>query len=170
MIMDTTIEQCADLLTTWLSKESSPDNAKNIAKNIGYNDSPLFGAKKRKTRLIGELTMLNTALVIVAINQVFNENNAKKIIDKFLIISNKSIFSVMEKQYPDFRNTYEKRMAQYFKMIHQENPGVGVSFAFLSNLDLDPLKSINAQLYLSKKFGNSLTQTIDVLSRMNINE
>lgn len=166
--MEINRKQCADLLTTWLGKECAPENAKILAKNIGYKDSPFFGAKKKKTKLIGELVMMNVALVIVAVNQVFNQEDAKSIIDPFLSIANKSIFSVIERQDPDFKNNYEKRMAQYFEILNQDNPGIGISYAFLTNLDLDPLKNMKGQLFVSAKFGESLSKTIDVLKRMEL--
>ncbi len=164
--MEITSNQCGDLLTTWLSKECSPDNAKTIAKNIGYNDSPFFGAKKKKTKLIGELVMVKVALVIYAVNQVFDPKNAKSIIDSFLSISSKSIFSAIEGQDPDFRNKYKRRMAQYFELLHKDNPRLGLSFAFLTNLNMDPLKNMKGQVIVSTEFGESLSETIDVLQRM----
>lgn len=158
--------RCSNLLFTWLNNESSPENVKSIAKSIGYNDNPFFGAKKKKAKLMGELVILNTALVIIAVNQVVEENEAKLIIDSFLSKANKSIFNVLEKHYPNFRKSYEANMSEYFTIIQQENPGLGVSFTFLTSLGIDPLKSLNAQLFISTKFGNSLTKTIEALKSM----
>ena len=60
--MEITCNQCGGLLAKWLSNECSPENAKTLAKNIGYNDSPFFGAKKKRTKFIGELVMVNVAV------------------------------------------------------------------------------------------------------------
>jgi len=161
-------QQCGDLLAMWLGKACSPESAKAVAKEAGYNDSPFFGAKKKKIKLTSEIVMLNTALVIFAVNQVFEELQAKSIIDSFLAISNKSIFSVIEKKDSTFSIRYEKRLAKYFKILHEENLGIGISFHFLTYIDIDPLKSMQAQLLISDRFGKSLSQTIDILKSIDI--
>ena len=150
--MEMTSKQCAAILTTRLAKECSPENAKILAKNIDYNDAPFFGAKKKKAKLISELVMLNAALLIVAMNQVFNQ----------------SIFSAIEKQDSSFKANYEKRMAQYFEILNQEKPAIEISRSFLINLDLNPLNNFQGQLFVSAKFGESLSETIDILKRMDI--
>jgi hypothetical protein len=166
--MEMTSKQCAAILTTRLAKECSPENAKILAKNIDYNDAPFFGAKKKKAKLISELVMLNAALLIVAMNQVFNQEDARSIIDSFLSTANKSIFSAIEKQDSSFKANYEKRMAQYFEILNQEKPAIEISRSFLINLDLNPLNNFQGQLFVSAKFGESLSETIDILKRMDI--
>jgi hypothetical protein len=166
--MEVNRKQCAAILTMWLENECAPEKAKILAKSIGYKDSPFFGAKKKKTKFIGELVLIHVALGIHAVNLVFNRDDAKSIIDPFLLFANKSIFSAIERQDPDFFKNYEKRMAQYFAILSQDNPGIGVSCAFLTNIDLDPLKNMKGQLFVSVKFGESLSKTVDVLKRMEL--
>ena len=112
--------------------------------------------------------MLNAALLIVAMNQVFNQEDARSIIDSFLSTANKSIFSAIEKQDSSFKANYEKRMAQYFEILNQEKPAIEISRSFLINLDLNPLNNFQGQLFVSAKFGESLSETIDILKRMDI--
>ena len=61
--------QCSDLLAIWLETSSGPDAVKQLVKDTGYNDSPFFGAEKKKVRIVGELVLANTALAIFAVNQ-----------------------------------------------------------------------------------------------------
>lgn len=160
--------QCGNLLSMWLQKSSSPDIAKLVAKEIGFNDSPLFGAEKKKIKLIGELVMVNTALAIYAVNQVFDASASKAIIDPFLSISKKSIFSVIEKKDNEFKKKYEQRMAEYFSILSKDKPSLGLSFSFMKYLSLDPLKNMQGQILIAARFGDSLSKTLDVLRRMTL--
>jgi hypothetical protein len=65
-----------DLLATWLGRACSPDNAKVVAKKVGYNDSPIFGAEKKRTHLMSEIVIVNTAILIYAVNCVFHTHSA----------------------------------------------------------------------------------------------
>ncbi len=158
--------QCAGLLSMWLTKNSSPEVCKQIASDIGYNDSPLFGARKKKRRLMGELVMMNTALVIFAVNQRFERNGAKAIIDPFLASSRKSIFEVLEKHDGGFKERYPQRMAEYFEILGQDKAVLGLTFSFMQHLDVDPLKNLKGPLALTVRFGAALKGTLDVLNRM----
>ena len=160
--------QCGDLLAMWLGKASTPEDAKLIAKEVGFNDSPFFGAEKKKVQLMGELVMVNTALAIFAVNQVFDAREAKSIIDPFLSIANKSIFSVIEKKDSDFKRRYELRMSEYFRILSEDKPALGISFSFMSNLGLNPLSNLQGQILVAARFGDSLTKTLDVLRRMTL--
>lgn len=162
--------QCASLLSMWLTKNSSPEVCKEIASDIGYNDSPLFGAKKKKMRLMGELVMMNTALVIFAVNQRFEHDEAKAIIDPFLSSSRKSIFEVLEKHDGGFKERYPNRMAEYFELLGQDKAVLGLTFSFMQHLDVDPLKNLKGQLALAARFGTALKGTLDVLNRMTFPE
>jgi len=158
--------QFGDLLATWLGEACAPENAKLVAKEVGFNDSPFFGAEKKKIKLMGEFVMVNTALAIFAVNQVFDAREAKSIIDPFLSIANKSIFNVIEKKDSDFRRRYELRMADYFRVLSQAQPALGLSFSFMKNLDLDPVSNYQGQLLVAARFGASLTKTLDAIRRM----
>jgi hypothetical protein len=152
----------------WLGKVSMLENAKLVANEVGFNDSPFFGAEKKKIRLMGELVMVNTALAIFAVNQVFDARGAKSIIDPFLSIANKSIFSVIEKKDSDFKRRYEQRMSEYFRLLSEYKPAIELSFSFMKNLGLDPLGNLKGQVLIAARFGDSLTETLDVLRRMTL--
>ena len=107
--------QCGDLLAMWLEKSSRPDAVKQLVKNTGYNDSPFFGAEKKKVRIVGELVIVNVALAIVAVNQVFGPNDAKAIIDAFLAVARKAVFGFLEGKDPDFKKRYDNAWANISK-------------------------------------------------------
>lgn len=161
-------DQCGDLLAMWLEKTCAPENIKLIAKEIGFNDSPLFGGEKKRLKIMSELLIAHTALAIFAVNQVFEAQAAKSIIDPFLAVVSKSIFSALEKKDDTFKNTYEQRMPEYFRILSEEKAMLGISFSLMQHLGLNPLKNMNGQLTLTTRLGDSLTKTIDVLKRMNL--
>lgn len=156
--------QCGDLLAMWLEKSSSPDAVKQLVKDTGYNDSPFFGAEKKKVRIVGELVIVNAALAIVAVNQVFGPNDAKAIIDAFLAVARKAVFGFLEGKDPDFKKRYEQRLGEYFKVLSEDKPALAISFCFMKNLGLDPLKNMEGQLQVASRLGDSLTKTLDALS------
>lgn len=159
---------CGDLLARWLEKSSDPDVVKQLVKETGYNDSPFFGAEKKKIKIVGELLIVNTALGIFAVNQVFGHNDAKAIIDAFLAVAEKYVFGYLEKKDAGFKQRYEQRMGQYFKVLLEEKPALGMSFSFMTNLGLDPLKNMQGQILVAARLGQSLSQTLDVLKRLTL--
>ncbi len=160
--------QCGDLLAMWLEKTCAPKDAKLIAKEVGFNDTPFFGAQKKKIKLMGELVMVNTALVIFAVNQVFDATDSKSIIDSFLSVAKKSIFSVIEKKDSDFKNRYEQRLSEYIHIFEEDRPALGLSFTFIKNLGLDPLSNMQGQILVATRFTANLAGTRNVLSNMTI--
>src|SRR5437762_9422216 len=99
--------QAGDLLVTWLGKNSvEPIILKQIVAETGYNDSPWFGAEKKRIRLIGEIVIANCALAIFAVNQVFAGHDAKSIVDAFLASARKPVFSLLETKDKDFKSRY----------------------------------------------------------------
>src|SRR5690606_32182862 len=56
------LHSIGDELASWLQDRCSVEIARRLAAMVGYNDSPLFGAKKKKLRLISELTSIHAAL------------------------------------------------------------------------------------------------------------
>lgn len=159
-------EQIGDLLALWLQKSCSIDPLKQIVKDTGYNDSPFFGAEKKKVRVMGELVFANTSLAIFAVNQVFEVDDAKAIIDTFLDRARKSMFTVLEAKDQTFKERYQRRLEQYFKSLSEARALIGMSCLFMENLDLDPLKHGEGQMKVAARFGQSLTETVDVLKRL----
>jgi hypothetical protein len=156
--------QAGDVLAIWLGKNSvDPAVLKQIVAETNYKDSPWFGANKKKVRLVGEIVMANSALVIFAVNQIFAGQDAKAIIDAFLGSANKSVFSLLEVKDKGFKQRYEERMGEYFEALHGEQPGVAVSFIFMKNLNVDPLKNLKGQVLVAARFGQSLSRTLGVL-------
>jgi len=154
------------LLVTRLQKQCAISNAKILANAIGFNDSPLIGAKKRKAKLIAELIMAETALIICAVNEVYDEQDAKSIIDPFLVAASQSIFAPVKAAYASFDSDYEHRMAEYYSKLADSKPGVAMSFAFIKNLGIDPLKNAHGQFLVSVHFGKSISDSIDALQAM----
>lgn len=160
--------QCGDLLARWLVDACSPGLAKAIAKDVGFNDSPLFGAEKKKIRLMGELVIANSALGIFAVNQVFDAKDARSIIDPFLSAASRSVFEVLEKKDGTFKGRYEQRMPDYFRVLLGDKPALGISFSLIQNLGIDPLRNMQGQLLVAARLGESLKQALDVLKQVTL--
>ena len=112
--------------------------------------------------------MLHSAFAIFAVNQVFALAETKPIIDSFLATANKSVFHFVEERDSTFKKRYEQRLTEYFKILAEDKPALGISFAFMQNLRLDPLKGFQGQLLIMTRFGNSLSESIKALKRINI--
>ena len=56
-------------------------------------------------------------------------------------------------------------MAEYFQVLSTDKRGLEISYCFLRNLDLDPLKNVHAQVLVAARFGTALSETIDILKR-----
>jgi hypothetical protein len=154
--------QAGDLLAIWLGKNSVPTVLKQIVAETGYNDSPWFGAEKKKVRLVDEVVMVNSAVAIFAVNQVFTGSDAKAVIDAFLASARTSVFSVIEAKDKDFKRRYEQRMGEYFEALHEERAAIALSFRFMQNLDLDPPKSMGQILVAS------LSNTLKILRTLTL--
>ena len=59
-------------------------------------------------------------------------------------------------------------MDEYFKLLSEDKPALGMSFSFMKNLDLDPLKNMQGQILVAGRLGESLSKTIDVLNRLTL--
>ena len=155
-----TLAQCGDMLSFVVGERASAENSRRIAKEIKFNDSPLFGARKKRATLVGELVAIHSALVIFAANQALEEHAAKPVIDSFLKIANARIFKHVEAELPGFAGIYANRMKQYFPALHEERPALGLSYLLMDHLGLSPLKNLQAQLFLASEIGNAVTESV----------
>lgn len=160
--------QCGDLLVMWLHKVTSPESVESLAKEIGYKTSSLFGAKKRRTRFMGELVLIHVALAMHAVNMKFDTADSKAIIDPFLASANETLFKPLDAHDANFTNKYEQRLTEYIGILFESKAALGLSFAFLRNCEIDPLNSLRAQLFLAEYLGGQLEETLDVLSRLEL--
>lgn len=157
-----TDEECGETLCSWMSQMCNPENVKNVAISIGYNDSPIFFATKKKIALMEEVIILNTAIVIDTVNSML-PNRAKSVIDTFLLFSKKSIFDVLHQKDSSFKALYETRIAQYFKELANEKPMQGMTVLFMNSLGVNPHKNIQEQINMCNKlseFFNSCAKCI----------
>lgn len=163
-----TVGQCGDMLASFVGNRSSAEEAKAIAKMIGYNDSPLFGARKKRAALVSELAMLYSALVIFSANQAFNQVTAKAVIDSFLDCAKRKVFIHIEKEISGFSSIYSTRMTEYFPIFHQDRAPLGLSFALMQNLGVDPLNSLQGQLTLTGHIASKVGETIKILKGLTV--
>jgi hypothetical protein len=163
-----TVGQCGDLLATFVGNRSSAEEAKTTARSIGYNDSPLIGARKKRATLVSELAMLYAALVIFSANQAFNQATAKAVIDSFLDCGKRKVFIHIEKEISDFSSIYARRVGEYFPIFHQDRAPLGLSFALMQNLGLDPLKNLQGQLILTAQIASKMDETIKILKGLTV--
>jgi len=113
-----THKQHGQQLSTLLALHSHPDIGKKVAGWLQFNDTPFFGQKKRKAKLIGELVTLNSAIIFKKINIYYNYDDSKLIIDSFLDYTRKGgIFRVIESQYPQFSKKYEENIQIYHSIL-----------------------------------------------------
>lgn len=109
---------------------------------------------------------MNVAIIFVAVNRVFNKNEAKSIIDPFLFLANQAIFKVIEQEDPDYKEKNREHMAQYFEIFKNDDPGFSISLAFYKNIGMR--MDLTRGLAIADKFGGTLNKTIDTLKRMQL--
>lgn len=114
---------------------------------------------------MGELAIVNTAIIIFAINQRFEYDRARAIIDSFLHLANRDIFSVLDSNDVRFKEVYQKRIDEYFRAHNQNQPVLGITSIFMHSLGVDPLKSLRGQLVLAVRFGATRKAALDILSK-----
>lgn len=161
--------QCSVLLGIWLQQKCSSDEVKILANKIGYKRFSLFNFKK--IYLSSEITIINTVLAIFAVNVVFSTSDAKKIIDDFLSIARKTIFTELEKSDINFKKKYESRMVEYFNILKTDNINStisGLTNSFAIHLGLDRQKQPSASVILVIRFLDAINQIIDLLKCMNV--
>jgi hypothetical protein len=59
-------------------------------------------------------------------------------------------------------------MGEYYKILSEDKPALGMSFAFISNLEMDPLKNMQGQILAGACLGINLKQALDLLKRLKI--
>ena len=143
--------ECAGRFAVWLGKKSSLDAARTFAKEIGYNDSPFFGARKARVRLLGELLMLNVALAII---------------DPILASLGESDLKVLEQRDSQFTRKYEQRLTEYFKILHESQAALGLSFTMLESLGLPPINNFESQLKIASYVAETLKEAVEILDRV----
>lgn len=161
--------QCSVLLGVWVQQKCSSDEVKILAKKIDYKSFSLFSVKK--IYLPSEIAIINTALAIFAANVVFSTSDAKEIIDSFLSIARKNVFSSLEKSDINFKKKYESRIAEYFHILKTDNTISTISAltnSFVSHLGLDRQKQSSAAVILAIQFLEATNQIIEILKSMNI--
>lgn len=176
------------MLADMLKEQTSRDVIKTIVELTGYNDSPFFGAVKKKVRLVGELSMLNSALLIYAANQIAGREDAKKIVDSFLAEATPDVFRVLEARDANFKDRYRQRMETYLQLLSEDRPTAGTTAAtimeqmtdvegnaigierlavqFMRNLDLKPDKVPNKVAETSRYLGSFLGTMVFSLKRL----
>lgn len=160
------IESCSNQIAQWVESLCSPDAMEEIAKESKFNNKPLFGAKKKRMKLMAEVCCINTAIAVHAANNSFEEDDLKPVIDGFLQFLQKYMFGILEKHMPDFKSLYEKRMAEYYKMFDEENPGLALSFAFLNNLHGKVVLDLKGQTTLAVRFSKSMASGVKSMREM----
>lgn len=163
-----TVDQCGDLLSLFVANRASAEKAAELAKDIGYNDSPMFGARKKRATLVSELAILYSAVAIVSANSALRKEATRPVIDSFLKCAKTRVFSHIAREIPAFPNIYTARVQEYFPLFHQDKAPLGLSFALMKHLNLDPLKNMKAQLWLSEHIALTLRESIDVLKKMTV--
>lgn len=160
------VESCSNKIAQWVESLCSPDAMEDIAKESKFNNKPLFGAKKKRMKLMAEVCCINTAIAIHAANCSFDHDDLKPVIDGFLHILQKYMFDILEKNIPEFKPLYEERMADYFKMFNEKNPGLALSFAFLNNLHGKVKLDLQGQTTLADRFSKTMASGVKNMSQM----
>lgn len=160
------VENCSSNIARWIEILCSPDAIEEIAKESGFKNKPLFGAKKKRMKLMAEVCCINTAIAIHAANCSFEEDDLKPVIDGFLQILQKYIFGILEKHMPEFKSLYEERMVDYFKIFNEKNPSIALSFAFLQNLHGKPKFDLKEQTILAVRFSKTMAFGVKNMRQM----
>ncbi len=160
-------ELYGDDLAMLLEEGASRETAGRIAKEIGFNDNPILGAKRKKTQIETEVAMINAAVIIYAVNQVVDETKAKPIIDEFLKQSNMYVFERLAERDRRFLKKYPERLAEYFEILSRDKPVLGLSFSFLRHMGGDPLKNLEGQLLFSAHLSAMLKEAMAIVEKVN---
>lgn len=161
--MEFTYESCSDLIAKAVEKQSSPDEIEKIAKEAQFKNNPLFGAMKKRIQLMAEVSVVNTAIAIFAANCSFKQEDLKPIIDGSLQLLQKYMFSIIEKNLNGFKDLYAKRMAEYYPILQEEQPGIGLSFVFLKNLHGKPKLDFEGQTKLAVRFTSNISSSVEAM-------
>ncbi|WP_422894198.1 hypothetical protein [Luteimonas dalianensis] len=142
---------------------------KHVVRETGFNDSPLFGARKAKSRVMAEFVAANNAVVISAARHAFAPLDAIKVIEHYQRSAQASVFNHIAEQKPDFEAILSKRQQSYSDVLRNADvlPPVFMASEFLSNLGLDPHEP-NGLSYMCDLFLSNYQKTIGVLHRLHL--
>ncbi len=160
------VEDCSNKIALWVESLCTPDTIEVIAKESKFNIKPLFGAKKKRMKLMAEVCCINTAIAIHAANCSFEKNDLKAVIDGFLQLLQKYMFGILEKHMPEFRSIYENRMSEYYEIFNEKYPGLAISFVFIKNLHGKLLLDFHVQFLLATRFSKTITSAVKNMRQM----
>lgn len=159
--------QCSVLLGVWLQQKCSSEEVKKIATNIKYKKFSLFNTSQ--TYLFSEIAIINTAFAIFAVNLAFSTPEAKEIIDGFLSVARKTIFSPLEKSDKNFKRKYESRIEEYFRILKCNDVTTAIpalTNSFIDHLGLNRHKQPSASVILAIHFLDASNQIAGILQSM----
>ena len=168
--------QLGDILSMRLEKVSSVENLKELTKKIGYNDSPLFGAKKAKIRVMSEFVFANSAVIVAALNDVFPTFDALSIAKNFSDSAQKSMFVHIASQNSDFSKQYKERVGSglscgsYVAGLTTAGvvPPIIFAMKFLQNLGIDSENNWETTLSVVDTFRSSYLETAEFLKMVEL--
>lgn len=158
-----TSAQCGQFLSMWLTKCTTANGADIVAKSLGLDNLSSQERTKKLARLRRELAVVNTSLIITAVNAVFDQTQSKAIIDTFLAGARSTLFEDIESSFPSFPRLYQERMEGYYNALSQPNAPLAISFAFMQNMEIDPTSDVMVQAAVSGALGTMMRTTLDML-------
>ena len=157
------LEDIGDDLAIFLDTHCSPEATNEIAREVGFKISSLFGSKKKSIQIKSELAIMMSAVLIATVNEMYREDDAKIIIDEFLSKSRTYVFNDLEKRDKKLSEKYTSRLIEYFDILDGEKPLIDLSFALLCHLGLASRLDLRSQLYLAEFIGSVRISATDLL-------
>lgn len=117
-------------------------------------------------KLMAEVCCIHTAIAIHSANCIFEDVDLKPIIDGFLELLRKYMFSTLEKHMPKFSYLYEERMTEYYKVLSENDHDIALSFAFLYNLHGNVKLDMESQAILAVRFSKAVSTGMKIMRNM----
>lgn len=148
---------CSEKISSIIEQLSSPFCIESVSKESNFKIKSLIGSKKKRIKLAFELSVVNTAMAIHVSNKYFKRSEIVEIVDGFRGINNKYLFVFIKKEMDGFDSAFESRMEDYFSLFRSGADAIGISYAFLQNLNGIATPNVKSQVKLATRFTESLT-------------
>lgn len=150
------VDKHAKQLAQWVEETSNPETIKKISKEAEFNLKPLFGAKKKRMKLIAEVLSVKISVAIHVAHQTFRKHELQPIVDTFLEVLYANLLVHVDERSPSFNTTCQERLREYSTLYDLPNPGYGLSAKFLMNLHGKNTSSNKSFKLLGERFAQTI--------------
>lgn len=161
-------QSCGTFLASRVAAACNSEAARSVARQIGYKDTPFFGAKKRQTRLMAEYLIVHVALAIHAANVAFSVDHSRAVIDTMIDALGGRVFGRFEEFYGGFKTEYSVRMREYVAVFEHNAPLDTIAPVFTGGLGIDSLSNAAAVFAAMEPITRFFDDTVNGLRRITL--